>query len=64
VQEVYSVQDMYAAEKLFWQHTHISLIPFKGAEEIWSIKPKDVENALAAVLRLTFGATKVDIQHS
>jgi len=64
VQEVYSVQDVYAAEKLFWQHTHISLIPFRGGEEIWPMKPKDVENALDAVLRLSFGATKVDIQHS
>jgi hypothetical protein len=63
VQEVYSVQDVYKAEKLFWQHTHTSLIPFRGWEEIWPMKPKDVETALDAVLRLFFGAAKVD-EHS
>jgi hypothetical protein len=54
---------VYTAEKLFWQHTHISVIPFRGGEEIWPMKPKDVETALDAVLRLSYGATKVD-RHS
>jgi hypothetical protein len=63
VHEVYSVQNVYAAEKLFWQHTHISVIPFRGGEEIWPMKPKDVETALDAVLRLSYCATKVD-RHS
>ena len=52
VQEVYSVQDVYAAESMFWQHTYISQIPFKGGVEIWPMKPKDVQKAIEAVLRL------------
>ena len=63
MQVLYSVQDVYAAEKLFWQHSHISLIPFRSGEEIWPMKPKDVETALDAVLRLSLGTTKVD-EHS
>jgi len=59
LQDVYSVQDVYAAEKLFWQHTHISLIPFRGGEEIWPMKPKEVEYALNAVLRLSKGSAKL-----
>jgi hypothetical protein len=60
VQEVYSVQDVYAAESMFWRHTHISQIPFRGGEEIWAMKPEDVQKAIEAVLRLSTGATRVE----
>jgi hypothetical protein len=59
LQDVYSVQDVYAAEKLFWQHTYISLIPFRGGVEIWSMKPEEVQKAIDAVLKISNGATKV-----
>ncbi len=59
VHEVYSVQNVYAAEKMFWGNTKFADIPFMGGVEIIAMKPEEVQRAVEALLRLTVGATKV-----
>jgi hypothetical protein len=61
VQEVYSVQDVYVAESMFWGHSPYADIPFLGGVEVMPMKPLDVQKAIEAVLRLSLGATKVDV---
>jgi hypothetical protein len=60
VQAVYSVEDVYATESLFWKNTWISQIPYRGGVEIWAMKPEDVQKAIEAVLNLSTGATRVE----
>ena len=60
VQEVYSVQDVYAAENIFWGHSPFADMPFLGGFEVMPMKPEDVQKSIDAVIRLSFGATKVD----
>ena len=59
VQEVYSVQNVYAAESLFWNHSPWADMPFLGGVEVMPMKPIDVQHAIEAVLRLSDGACKV-----
>ena len=59
VHEVYSVQNVYVAEKMFWKNTKFADIPFMGGVEVIAMKPEEVQKALAAILRLSVGATKV-----
>ena len=59
VLEVYSVQDVYAAESMFWGHSPFADIPFLGGVEVIPMKPKDVQRAMDAVLKLSNGATKI-----
>ena len=59
LQEVYSVQDVYAAERMFWGHSPYADMPFFGGVEVMPMKPLDVQKAIEAVLRLSVGATKV-----
>ncbi len=60
VQGVYSVQDVYAAENIFWGHSPFADMPFLGGVEVMPMKPEDVQKSIDAVLRLSFGATKID----
>lgn len=64
VQEVYSVQNVYAAESFFWNHSPFADMPFLGGIEVIPMKPKDVQKAIEAVLRLSNGAVKVDATSS
>ena len=57
--EVYSVQNVYAAESIFWKNTKFADIPFMGGVEVIAMKPEDVERAIDAVLKLSNGATKI-----
>lgn len=59
VQEVCSVQNVYASEKLFWNHSPWADMPFLGGEEVMPMKPKDVQHAINAVLKFSHGALKI-----
>ena len=59
VHEVYSVQNVYVAEKLFWGNTKFADIPFMGGTEVLPMKPEEVQKAIEAVLKLSNGAIKV-----
>jgi hypothetical protein len=59
VHEVYIVENVYAAEKIFWGHTQWADIPFLGGVEVMPMKPEDVQKAIDAVLKLSHGAIKV-----
>lgn len=61
VHEVYSVQNVYVAEKMFWKNTKFADIPFMGGVEIIAMKPEEVRRAMDAVLELSNDAKKVDI---
>ena len=43
VHEVYPVQDVYVAEKMFWKNTKFSNIPFMGGVEVIAMKPEEVK---------------------
>jgi hypothetical protein len=60
VQEVYSVQDVYLAERIFWGNSPFADMPFLCGVEVMPMKPEDVQKSIDAVLRLSFGATKID----
>lgn len=60
VQEVYSVQNVYAAESLFWNHSPWADMPFLGGVEVMPMKPKDVQHAIDAVLKYSSGASRVE----
>jgi hypothetical protein len=60
VHEVYSVQDVYVAEKLFWKNTKFADIPFMGGVEVIAMKPDEVQKAMNVVLELTTGASRLD----
>jgi hypothetical protein len=60
VHEVYSVQNVYVAERMFWGNTKFADIPFMGGVEIIAMKPKEVQQAMKAVMKLSNGASKVD----
>jgi len=59
VHEVYSVRNVYAAERLFWGHTRCAETPFLGGVEVMPMKPEDVQKAIDAVVKLSYGSTKV-----
>jgi hypothetical protein len=59
VHQVYMVQNVYAAESIFWGHTKYADMPFLGGVEVMPMKPADVQKATDAVLKLSSGATKV-----
>ena len=61
VHEVYSVQNVYVAESIFWKNTKFADIPFMGGVEIIAMKPEEVRRAMDAVLELSNDAKKVDI---
>lgn len=58
--EVYSVQNVYAAETIFWKNTRFADIPFLGGIEVMPMKPDEVQQAIDAVLKLSNGATRVE----
>lgn len=60
VHEVYSVQNVYVAERVFWGSTKFADIPFMGGVEIIAMKPKEVQQAMESVLKHSNGAAKVD----
>ena len=60
VHEVYSVQNVYVAEKMFWKNTKFADIPFMGGIEVIAMKPEEVQKAMEAVLKLSDGATRVE----
>jgi hypothetical protein len=57
--EVYMVENVYAAERIFWGHSRYADIPFLGGVEVMPMKPEDVQKAIDAVLKLSHGAIKV-----
>jgi len=57
--EVYSVQNVYAAETIFWKSTRFADIPFLGGIEVMPMKSDEVKQAIDAVLKLSNGATKI-----
>lgn len=59
VHEVYSVEDVYVAEKMFWKNTKFADIPFMGGVEIIAMKPEEVQQTMDAVLKLSIGSSKV-----
>lgn len=61
VHEVYSVQNVYVAESMFWKNTKYADIPFMGGVEIIAMKPEEVQKAMDAVLKFSNDAKKVDI---
>lgn len=60
VHEVYSVQNVYVAEKMFWKNTKFADIPYMGGVEIIAMKPEEVQEAVDAVLELSAGSSRVD----
>ena len=60
VQEIYSVQNVYAAESLFWNHSPWADMPFLGGAEVMPMKSQDVQHAIEAVLKFSHGTTKID----
>ena len=60
VHEVYSVQNVYVAERMFWGNTKFADIPFMGGVEIIAMKPKEVQQAMKAVMKHSNGTSKVD----
>jgi len=52
---------VYAAEKMFWGNTKFADIPFMGGVEIIAMKPEEVQRAVEALLRLSNGAAKIDL---
>jgi hypothetical protein len=60
VHEVYSVQDVYVAEKMFWKNTKFADIPFMGGVEVIAMKPEEIKQAMEAVVKLSNGASRVD----
>ncbi len=60
VQEVYSVLNVDAAERMFWGNSKFADIPFMGGVEICSMKPEEVQQAMDAVLKLSIGASRVE----
>ena len=60
LQEVYSVQNVYLAESMFWGNTRFADIPFLGGIEVMPMKPDEVKQAIDAVLRLANGAARVE----
>jgi hypothetical protein len=60
VHEVYSVRDVYVAEKMFWKNTRFADIPFMGGVEVIAMKPEEVQKAMEAVLKLSDGSTRVE----
>lgn len=61
VHEVYSVQNVYVAESMFWKNTKYADIPFMGGVEIIAMKPEEVQKTMDAVLKFSNDAKKVDI---
>lgn len=59
VHEVYTVQNVYVAESIFWGHSRYADIPFLGGIEVMPMKPEDIQMAIDAVLKLSHGAIKV-----
>ncbi len=60
VHEVYSVQNVYAAESIFWKNTKFADIPFMGGVEIIAMKPEEVQQAIDVVLKLSIGASRLE----
>jgi hypothetical protein len=60
VQEVYSVQNVYVAENIFWKNTKFADIPFMGGVEVIAMKPEEVQQAIDAVLKHSTGASRVE----
>ena len=60
VHEVYSVENVYVAEKIFWKNTKYADIPFMGGVEIIAMKSEEVQQAMDAVLKLSIGSSKVE----
>ena len=60
VHEIYSVQNVYVAERMFWGNTKFADIPFMGGVEIIPMKPEEVQQAMVAVLKLSIGSSKVE----
>jgi hypothetical protein len=59
VHEVYSVRNVYVAERLFWGNTKFADIPFMDGIEVSPMKPEEIKNAIDAVIKLSYGTTKV-----
>jgi hypothetical protein len=62
--EVYSVQDVYLAENLFWKNSPFADIPFMGGVEICAMKPEHVQKALEALIRFSYGTIKLDVTNT
>jgi len=60
VHEVYSVQNVYVAENIFWKNTKFADIPFMGGVEIIAMKPEEVQQAMDAVLKFSTGVSRVE----
>jgi hypothetical protein len=60
VHEVYSVENVYVAEKIFWKNTKFADIPFMGGVEIIAMKSEEVQQAMDVVLKLSIGSSKVE----
>jgi len=60
VQEVYSVQDVYLAERIFWGNSPFVDMPFLGGIEVIPMKPEDVQKSIDAVLRFSSGSLKLN----
>lgn len=58
--DAYSVQNVYAAESMFWKNTRFADIPFLGGIEVMPMKPDEVRQAIDAVLKLSNGASRVE----
>ncbi|WP_062309519.1 GIY-YIG nuclease family protein [Polynucleobacter sinensis] len=60
VHEVYSVQNVYVAESIFWKNTKFADIPFMGGVEIIAMKSEEVQQAIDVVLKLSTGASRME----
>jgi hypothetical protein len=60
VQEVYSVQDVYLAERIFWGNSPFADMPFLGGVEVMPMKTEDVQKSIDAVLRFSAGSLKLN----
>ncbi len=59
--QVYSVQDVYLAESLFWSNTPFADMPFMGRVEICPMSLEHVQKALEALINNSNGTTKLDL---
>lgn len=60
IHEVYSVRDVYLAEKIFWRNSPFADIPFLNGEEVMPMKPADIQSSIEAVIRLCDGTYKLE----
>ena len=59
--EVYSVKDVFSAERVFWQNSPLADMPFMGGVEVCAMKPDHVQKSIDALIKTSSGTIKLDL---